>query len=41
MIQNIDIKNLSPHPHNPRTDLGDLTELVMIKRIVLGLEDKQ
>lgn len=27
MIQNIEIKNLSPHPHNPRTDLGDLTEL--------------
>ena len=28
MIQNIDITMLNPHPNNPRTDLGNLTELV-------------
>lgn len=27
MIPNIDIERLHPHPHNPRKDLGDLTEL--------------
>nr|WP_092074975.1 ParB/RepB/Spo0J family partition protein [Dendrosporobacter quercicolus]NSL49604.1 ParB/RepB/Spo0J family partition protein [Dendrosporobacter quercicolus DSM 1736]SDN24586.1 chromosome partitioning protein, ParB family [Dendrosporobacter quercicolus] len=27
MITNIEIKRISPHPDNPRKDLGDLTEL--------------
>jgi ParB family chromosome partitioning protein len=27
MITNIDIKNLEPHPNNPRLDIGDITEL--------------
>lgn len=27
MIQNISVEQLHPHPHNPRRDLGDLTEL--------------
>jgi len=27
MIQNIDVNKLTPHPSNPRKDLGDLTEL--------------
>ena len=27
MIKNIDTKLLHPHPHNPRKDLGDLSEL--------------
>ncbi len=27
MITNINVKNISPHPDNPRKDLGDLTEL--------------
>ena len=26
-MQLIDINKIAPHPHNPRKDLGDLTEL--------------
>jgi ParB family chromosome partitioning protein len=27
MLQYIDVSKISPHPDNPRKDLGDLTEL--------------